>query len=99
MNHALAEVFASVGIQLACRVEVFGKVQGLKLRVRRLTHIIVGKLTSGIHGSAQQSAAEGAVSEGGDAMFVGVRQNVGFYPALKEIVGRLNRVKRRDRSE
>src|SRR5713226_525920 len=96
MNHALAKVFASECIQLACCIEVLGEMRGLKLRVGGLAHVVAGKLTIGMHGAAQQSAAEGAVRERGDAAAESVRQNVAFYFALEEIVGRLNRVKRRD---
>src|SRR5229473_4507785 len=96
MNHALAKVFASECIQLACCIEVLGEMRGLKLRVGGLAHVVAGKLTIGMHGAAQQSAAEGAVRERGDAAAESVRQNVAFYFAFEEIVGRLNRVKRRD---
>src|SRR5712664_2009712 len=99
MNHALTKVFASKCIQLACCIKVLSEMRGLKLGVAGLAHIVVGKLTVGPHGAAQQSAAEGTVSERGDSTAESIRQNVPFDLALEEIVGWLNRVKRRDGSE
>src|SRR6266478_4775354 len=99
MNHALAKVFACKCIQLACCIKVLREMRGLKLGVAGLAHIVVGKLTVGPHGAAQQSAAEGTVSERGDSTAESIRQNVPFDLSLEEIVGRLNRVKRRAGSE
>src|SRR6267142_5689710 len=99
MNHTLTKSFASECIQLACCIEVLGEMRRLKLRIGRLAHVVFGKLTVGPHGAAQQSAAECTVSECNDSAAESIRQNVPFDLALEEIVGRLNRVKRRDGSE
>src|SRR5712671_314637 len=99
MNHTVAKVFASECIQLVCRSNVFGEMWGLKFGIAGLAHVVLGKLTIGAHGSAQQSTTEGSVSERGDAAVAGVRQNITFDFALKKIVGWLNGMKRRDGSE
>src|SRR5690349_23839377 len=99
MNHALANVFASKRVQLACGIEVFVEMRRLKLWVSRLAHIAVGKLTIRTHGAAQQSAAQGTVSERRDPVGQSVGQNVSFYFAFEEIVGRLNGVQRRNGPE
>src|SRR6266849_1097951 len=52
MNHALAKVFAGERIQLACCIEVFGEMRRLKLWVRGLAHVAVGKLAIGTHRTA-----------------------------------------------
>src|SRR5260370_15922158 len=96
MNHALAKVFASECIQLACCIEIFGEMRRLKLWVRNLTHVAVGKLTIGTHCTTSQSAVEGAGSHRGDPVAESVWQNITCYFALEEIVRRLNGVKRRD---
>ena len=67
MNYTLAIVFASERIKHADCIKVFGKVRGLKLRICGLPHVAFGKLTIGVHGAAQQPAAEGAVGERGEA--------------------------------
>src|SRR6266481_4604119 len=99
MNYTLAIVFACERIKLADCIKVFGKMRGLKLRICGLPHVVFCKLTIGVHGAAQQSAAEGAVSERGDAAAKSEWQNVAFYLAFEEIVRGLNGVKRRDGSE
>src|SRR6266436_3744415 len=99
MNYTLAIVFASERIKLADCIKVFGKMWGLKLRICGLPHVVFGKLTIGAHGAAQQSAAEGAVGERGDAAAKSEWLNVAFYLAFEEIIRGLNRVKRRDSSE
>src|SRR6266849_273529 len=99
MNHALTIVFARECIQLPCCIEVLGEMRGLKLRICRRAHVVLGKLTIGTHGAAQQSATERAVCERGKTAPKSVRQNIAFDFALEEIVGRLNCVKWRDSFE
>src|ERR1700687_2044944 len=99
MNHTLTKVFASEYIQLTCCIEILGEIRRLKLRIGGLAHVVFGKLTIAPHGTAQQSATEGSVSERRDAAADSVWQNVAFNFAFEEIVRGLNRVKRRDGSE
>src|SRR5580704_12392851 len=99
MNDVLAELFASECVKLADCSKVLGEMRGLKLRICRLPHVIVGKLTIGAHGAAQQSTAEGPVRERGDAAAHSIWQNVAFYFAFEKIEGRLNGVKRRNGPE
>src|SRR5260370_26377740 len=99
MNYALAIVFASERIKHADCVKVFGKLRILKLRICGLPHVVLGKLTIGAHGAAQQSAAQGAVGERGDAPTKSECKNVASYLAFDDIVMGLYRVKRRDGSE
>src|SRR5712692_866670 len=96
MDYALAKVLASECIKLGCCIDVLDEIRGLKLGIGGLAHVILRKLTIGTHGTAQQSAAEGTVSERGETAAKSVGQNVAFDFAFEEIVRRLNRVKRRD---
>src|ERR1700720_1569060 len=99
MNHTLTKVFASECIQLTGCIEILGEIRRLKLRIGSLAHVVFCKLTIAPHGTAQQSATEGSVSERGDAAADGVWQDIALNLALKEIVRWLNRVKRRNGSE
>src|SRR5229473_6069704 len=91
MNYTLAKIFASECIQLICCINVLSEMRGLKLGIGGLAHVVLRKLTVGTHRTAQQSSAEGSVSERGDAALAGVWQNITFHFALEKIVGRLPR--------
>src|SRR5713226_119205 len=99
MNHALAKMLASINIEFVRGIQVLGEMRLLKLGVSGFAHIVFGKLTIDTHGTAQQSAAECAVRERGDSASQGVWENIAFYFAFEEIVGRLNRVQRSDTFE
>src|SRR5260370_10059884 len=99
MNHALAKMLASINIEFVRGIQVLGEMRLLKLGVSGFAHVVFGKLTIDTYGTAQQSAAECAVRERGDSAPQRVWENIAFYFAFEEIVGRLNRMKGRDRFE
>jgi len=61
--------------------------------------IITAKSSIGLHAAAQQAAAQGTVGERRDAVVATIGQNILLGVAFKEIVWRLGRVQRRDRSK
>jgi len=75
-------------IKFLHRTEVLRKARPLKFGVD-VAQVIGGEQGVGAHPPAQQAAAQGPIAQGHDVVHEAIGQDVGFNPALEQIVGRL----------
>src|SRR5215469_7542245 len=93
MDHALAEMFLSEGVQPVCCIQVFGEMGRLKLGISGFAHVVFRKLAISAHSATEQSPAKSAIGERSNPVVKSVRQDVVLDFTFEEVIRRLNCVK------
>src|SRR5258707_410232 len=93
VNGTLAEAFPGKPVEPLNGGKILPEAGRLEFRIGA-SQVVTFKDRLRLHASGKKASTQRAIAERRDIVLAAVRQDVGLDPALKQIVGRLQHVKR-----